>query len=240
MRPVPSPFFSHLCQPCTHTHTHTPMHIDLRLPRRRGDAPSLQRPPPRRAQRIRLRRGHCRIGLCRLHTHHRAVCQGPCTHVGTYLCAGRLSAAITIPSPPPHTHSPPPPLSPHHTYTHTPTSTHILTPIAPDSTNPIPSPLLLKHTQVSGYSHKLPVLLDRVARRITGYLQELKAKGDSDPEVRKRIGKGGGVLWFCRREGTREKDGKRGRLGSASYHGYMVASGEFPLLPSPPHKTPSL
>lgn len=38
--------------------------------------------------------------------------------------------------------------------------------------------------QVSGYSHKLPVLLDRVARRITSYLQELKGKGNDNPEVR--------------------------------------------------------
>lgn len=42
----------------------------------------------------------------------------------------------------------------------------------------------LLHEQVSGYSHKLPVLLDRVARRIASYLQELKGKGDEDPEVR--------------------------------------------------------
>lgn len=39
--------------------------------------------------------------------------------------------------------------------------------------------------QVSGYSHKLPVLLDRVVKRTRSLLDEIAAKHD-DPEVRPR------------------------------------------------------
>jgi hypothetical protein len=40
---------------------------------------------------------------------------------------------------------------------------------------------------VSGYSHKLPVLLEKVAGKAKGLLQEIKDKGANDPEVSKKF-----------------------------------------------------
>ncbi|KAM3567734.1 hypothetical protein VYU27_010125, partial [Nannochloropsis oceanica] len=42
---------------------------------------------------------------------------------------------------------------------------------------------------VSGYSHKLPVLLSKVAGKTKGLLQEIKQKGPNDPEVQLKFNK---------------------------------------------------
>ncbi|EKU21330.1 insulysin [Nannochloropsis gaditana CCMP526] len=43
--------------------------------------------------------------------------------------------------------------------------------------------------KVSGYSHKLPVLLEKVAGKAKGLLQEIKDKGANDPEIQQKFNK---------------------------------------------------